>query len=84
MYNAWTTLFICIFLWGGLITGHCIEKMMQLLGGILQHCFSYAKERLLALTDNTKLITAVLLITIFLLIENFQDNLGWMNDENTT
>ena len=69
------------FFWGGyLITGHCIEKMMQLLGGILQHCFSYAKERLLALTDNTKLFTAVLLITIFLLIENFQDNLGRMDE----
>ena len=54
--------------------------MMQLLGGILQHCFSYAKERQLALTDNTKLFTAVLLITIFLLIENFQDNLGWMDE----
>ena len=69
------------FFWGGyLITGHCIEKMMQLLGGILQHCFSYAKERLLALTDNTKLFTAVLLINIFLLIENFQDNLGRMDE----
>ena len=66
--------------WGYLITGHCIKKMMQLLGGILQHCFSNAKERLLALTDNTKLFTAVLLINIFLLIENFQDNLGWMDE----
>ena len=68
------------FFMGGLITGHCIEKMMQLLGGILQHCFSYAKERLLALTYNTKLFTAVLLITIFLIIEIFQDNLGWMDE----